>query len=216
MEGAALGAASMGPGTHSKAVIFDPNGPGMGLDLDFNIFDVGNTNSDAINFDHDVANFSYNNIDRDFDFNDYNLGELDINIGMQYSTNTAATANFDFGDALQATKEAESVALLSSTNTAATADFDFGDALQATKEAESVALPQLPIGNEKCEELTLAEVYNPGTSMLQEPVPSHSSTEMRAQKRKKTDEVDKGDILPEGSRRNRNKTARARGLDSLV
>ena len=187
MEGAALGAASMGPGTHSKAVIFDPNGPGMGLDLDFNIFDVGNTNSDAINFDHDVANFSYNNIDRDFDFNDYNLGELDINIGMQYSTSTAATANFDFGDALQ-----------------------------ATKEAESVALPQLPIGNEKCEELTLAEVYNPGTSMLQEPVPSHSSTEMRAQKRKKTDEVDKGDILPEGSRRNRNKTARARGLDSLV
>ena len=187
MEGAALGAASMGPGTHSKAVIFDPNGPGMGLDLDFNIFDVGNTNSDAINFDHDVANFSYNNIDRDFDFNDYNLGELDINIGMQYSTNTAATANFDFGDALQ-----------------------------ATKEAESVALPQLPIGNEKCEELTLAEVYNPGTSMLQEPVPSHSSTEMRAQKRKKTDEVDKGNILPEGSRQNRNKTARARGLDSLV
>ena len=175
MEGAA---ASMGPGAHSEAMIFYPNGPGMGLDLDFNNFDVGNIDSDDINIDHDVtvANFSYNNLD--FKFNDFDLGDLNIDIGMNYSANTA---NFNFGDAL--------------------------------KETEPVALPSLQFPNEKSEELTLAEVYNQGTSVLQKPV--HSS-EMRAQKRKKTEEVDKGDILPEGSRRNRNKTARARGLDSLA
>ena len=157
---------------------FDPNGPGMGLELDFNNFDVGNINSDAINIDHDVANFSYNNLD--FKFNDFDLANLNINIGMNYSANTA---NFNFRDML--------------------------------KETEPVALLSLQFPNKKSEELTLAEVYNQGTSgsVLQEPV--HSS-EMRAQKRKKTEEVDKGDILPEGSRRNRNKTARARGLDSWV
>ena len=61
--------------------------------------------------------------------------------------------------------------------------------------------------------LILAEASIPGTPAHQEPVHSNN---MRAQKRKKTDEVDKGDILPEGSRRNRNKTARARGFDSLA
>jgi hypothetical protein len=40
---------------------------------------------------------------------------------------------------------------------------------------------------------------------------------MRAQKRKKMDEVDEGRILPEGSRRKRNQTARAHSLtDSLA
>ena len=169
-----VGAASMGPGAHSNAVIFDPNGPGMGLDLDFNIFDVDDIDSDAINFDHDVANFSYNNTD--FKFNNIDLGDLDIDIGMNYSTNNA---NFNIGDML------------------------------TTKEAEPVALLQLP--NEKPEELTVSRVNNTGSSMHQEPV---RSSEMQVQKRKKAEEVNEGDILPEGSRRNRNKTARALGLDS--
>ncbi|KAF8951490.1 hypothetical protein BDZ97DRAFT_1909987 [Flammula alnicola] len=37
--------------------------------------------------------------------------------------------------------------------------------------------------------------------------------EARAHKRKKVDEVNEADILPEGSRRNRNRSARARGFD---
>ena len=191
MKGSASTGTSMGPGTHSEAFIFDPNGPGMGLDFNFSIFDVGtgDIDSDAVNIDHDVANFTCNNVD--FKFNNVDLGDLNINIGtdMNYSTNTA---NFNFGDAI-----------------------NFGDTL--TKEAEPVApslqVMQLPIvPNEKSESLTLAEVNNQSASMLQDPV--QSSAEMRTQKRKKMDEVDKGDILPEGSRRNRNKTARARGLDS--
>jgi hypothetical protein len=68
--------------------------------------------------------------------------------------------------------------------------------------------------------VTLADAseFNLGTSTHQEPHSNEISndSELRAQKRKKTDEVDKCHILPEGSRRNRNKTARARGLDSLA
>jgi hypothetical protein len=170
----------MAPEAHSEAVNFDPNGPGMGLDLDFNNFDVGNFGSDGINVDRDVANVGYNFID----FNNFDLGGLDTNIGMNYSANT--NINFEDSDAL----------------------------ITPLKEAELLLGP-LELPNEKSEAPTLAEAYNTGTgtSTLQVQEPVHSN-EMRAQKRKKTDEVDKGDILPEGSRRNRNKTARALGLDS--
>ena len=68
----------------------------------------------------------------------------------------------------------------------------------------------LKVANENSDALTHAEASYPGTSTSQEPF---HFNEMRGQKRKKVDEVDEGHILPEGSRRNRNKTARARGLD---
>jgi hypothetical protein len=195
MEGAA--SASMpgpvAPEAHSEAVSFDPNGPGMGLDFDFNNFDMGliDSESDAINVDRDVANLGYNNID----FDTFDLGDLNINIGMNYSANTA---NFNSEDAL---KEAE---LLLGPR----------EAFQVQEANTSLSVAPLELPNEKYEELTLPEAYtNTGTSTLQEPV---HENEMRAQKRKKMDEVDKGHILPEGSRRNRNKTARARGLDSMA
>ena len=64
----------------------------MGLDLDFNNFDLGNI--DAINIDNDIlANFGFNN-----DFDNFDLGDLDVDNGMNYS------ANFNFEVAL---KEAE-------------------------------------------------------------------------------------------------------------
>jgi hypothetical protein len=158
----------MAPEAQPEAAYFDPNGPGMGLDVDFNNFDLGDI--DAIDIDRVVANFGFNTID----FNKFDLGGLDIiNNGINYTS-----VKFDFEDTL---KEAES-----------------RETLQA---------------NEKSEELSLAEASNPGNSTHQELV---HSNEIRAQKRKKTEEVDKDRILPEGSRRNRNKTARARGLDSLA
>ena len=157
---------------------------GPGMGLDLD-FSIFDVGTGDI--DSDAVNIDHD----DFKFNNVDLGDLNINIGidMNYSTNTA---NFNFGDAI-----------------------NFGDTL--TKEAEPVApslqVMQLPIvPNEKSKSLTLAEVNNQSASMLQDPV--QSSAEMRTQKRKKMDEVDKGDILPEGSRRNRNKTARAHGLDS--
>ena len=202
IEGAA--STGMAPEAHSAAVNFDPNGPGMGLDLDFNTFDLGNINSDTINFDHDVANFGYNNID--FDNFDLARGSLDINIGMKYNaTSNTAQANFNFEDVLK-DSEAELVSLGPC------------EAFQEANTSLPVAVAPLELPNEKYEALTLpglpkASSCTLGTSTLQELV---HSNEMRAQKRKKTDEVDQGHILPEGSRRNRNKTARARGLDSLA
>jgi hypothetical protein len=190
------GSASMAPEAHSEAVNFDPNGPGMGLDLDFNNFqvDVGNFDSDAINVDSDKANFGYNNTSIEFD--NFDLGGLNNNIGMNYSANSA---NFNFEDAL---KEAELL---------------LGPQAREAFQESNMSLPVDPLPaelpNEKSEALTLAEANNTGSSTLQEPVHSNG---MPAQKRKKMDEVDKSDILPEGSRRNRNKTARARGLDSLA
>ena len=184
MEGAAL--ASMVPEAHME-MNFDPNGPGMGLDLDFNNFDVGNIDSDALNVDCDAAYFGYNNMDFDF-------GDLDINIG------SGNNANFNFEDVLNE------------------AELSLGprEEFQEANMSFPVAPPmELPI--EKSEALTHpspeTSSYNPGTSTLQEPV---HSNEMRAQKWKKVDEVDAGQILPEGSRRNRSKTARAQGLDSLA
>jgi hypothetical protein len=61
------GAASLAPEPHSQALTFDPNGPGMGLDVtvDFNNFDLGDI--DAIYIGPDiVADFGvFNNFDLD-------------------------------------------------------------------------------------------------------------------------------------------------------
>ena len=156
----------------SQALHFDPNGPGMGLDVDFD------------NFDSDVANFGFNLNNNDFKFDNFGLGtgfDSD-NIGMNYSAN--------FEDTL---KEAESS--LGPRET-------FQEANTGTDMNSPSHIPFLKLANENSQ----------GTS-TQEPVHLSEMPQMRAQKRKKIDEVDKGRILPEGSRRNRNKTARARGLD---
>jgi hypothetical protein len=179
----------------SEAFCFDPNGPGMGLDVDFNNFDLGNIDAINLNIDSDVANFGINN---DINFNDFNLGGFDINNAVDYS------ANLGFEDT------PNDVQILLGPH-------------ETSQEANTSALihfPPLKPANEKSDALTLAEASNPNSNPedsthQQEPV-NKNSNEMRAQKRKKTDEVDKGHILPEGSRRNRNKTARARGLDSLA
>ena len=172
---------------HSQALNFDPNGPGMGLELDFNDFDLGSV--DAINIDRDVANFGLNN----FHFNNFDLGGGDIDNGMVYDS-----AGFSFEDTL---KESE---------------LSLGphETFQEANMSSLTHLPLLPkLTNDKSDALTFAEASNPGTSTRQEPV---HSIEMRAQKRKKVDEVDKGRILPEGSRRKRNQTARARGLTNSL
>ena len=173
----------------SGTLNFDPNGPGMGLDLDFNKFDIDNIDAIQFNVDCDIANFGFNNLNNDFD--NFDLGGFDIENG----------ANFNFEGAL---KEAE---------------LSLGprETLQeANTSLSSLSnLPPLKLTNEKSGALTLTEASNLGTSTLERQEPVHSN-EMRAQKRKKMDEVDEGHILPEGSRRNRNKTARARGIDSLA
>ena len=157
-----------------------------GLDVDFNNFDFGDI--DAIDIDHVIDNLGFNNNH----FNDYHLGGMDIiNKGVNYTT-----ANFNFEDTVKGD------------------EFSLGppETLQEA-DTSSKSVSQLSLANEKSDALTLADAYNPGNSTYQEPA---NSNEMRAPKRKKTDEVDESSILPEGSRRNRNKTARARGLDSLT
>jgi hypothetical protein len=73
---------------HSQALNFDPNGPGMGLELDFSDFDMGGVDAINLNIDHerdsDVAtgNFGLNN----FHFNNFDLGGYDINNGMVYDS----------------------------------------------------------------------------------------------------------------------------------
>ena len=150
----------------SQVLHYDPNGPGMGLDIDFG------------NFDSDVANLGFStNIDFKFDDLDY-------------------SANFNFEHTL---KEAES-------------SLEPHKTFQETN-ADMNSPCHLKLANGNSDELTHTEAsYGsyPGTSTSQEPF---HLNEMRGQKRKKMDEVDEGHILPEGSRRNRNKTARARGLD---
>ena len=74
------GAASIASEAPIVVFNFDPNGPGMGLNLDFSSFDMGNIDTINVNVDCDVANFDFNNID----FN--NSGSLNINvIGMNNS-----------------------------------------------------------------------------------------------------------------------------------
>jgi hypothetical protein len=187
----------MEPEPQSAALNFDPNGPGMGLDLDFSDFDI---QVDPINVDRhiglgDIANFGFNNV-----FNNFDLGGLDIDNGMNYS------ANFNFEYTL---KEAE--LSLGPHETFQEANTN----LSSLSPGHLLPL-ELRLANEKSDALTLqvSEASNPGTSTCQEPV--INSNEMRAQKRKKMDEVDQGHILPEGSRRNRNKTAQARGVDTLA
>lgn len=180
----------MVPEAQPDALYFDPNGPGMGLDVDFNNFDLGDI--DAIDIDRVIANLGFNNNN----FNDYDLGHGGIDIINNGVNNT--TTNFDFEDTVKG------------------AEISLGppETLQEAN-TSSKSVSQLSLANERSNAFTLADAYNPGSSTCQEPAPSHSN-EMRAPKRKKTDEVDKDSILPEGSRRNRNKTARARGLDSLT
>ena len=120
---------------------------------------------------------------------------------MKYNaTSNTAQANFNFKDVLK-----DSEAELDSLGPR--------EAIQEANMSLPVAVAPLELLNENYEALTLlglpkASSCTLGTSMLQELV---HSNEMQAQKRKKTDEVDKGHILPEGSRQNRNKTAQARG-----
>ena len=69
------------------------NGPGMGLDVDFNNFELGNP--DPINFDHDVAHFGFNiNFDNDNINNVINSSSTDFDLedtlkGSWIITNTS-------------------------------------------------------------------------------------------------------------------------------
>ena len=158
----------------TQALHFDPNGPGMGLDVDF------------ADFDSDVANFD------DFDLG---TGLNSVNNGMDYNINF----NFDSEETL---KEAESSLGPREPFQEANTDMNSHSHLP-------LAFPKLT--NENSDALTQAEAStNPGTSTNQDSV---HFNEMQGQKRKKMNEVDECRILPEGSRQNRNKTARARGLD---
>jgi hypothetical protein len=80
----------------SQALNFDPNGPGMGLDVDFTNFDLGDIDSDsnaAINLNVDVGR---DMIATDFGvFNNFNLDGLDVNNNMNF------IANFSFEDTLK-------------------------------------------------------------------------------------------------------------------
>ena len=177
----------MEPGAQ-PAINFDPNGPGMGLDFNFGNFqvDLGDIDSNAINIDPNIANlnFGFNNT---VDFDNFNLGcklgtrlDIDINNGIMMS------ANFNFEDALE-----EAILSLEPHETFQDANMSSLGHLSPLK---------LQVVNEKSDDpLTVAEASNSGTSAHPSQEPVHSN-EMRAQKRKKTDEVDKGCILPEGSR----------------
>ena len=55
----------------SHALHFDPNGPGMGLDVNF------------ANFDSDVANFGFNN-NTDFKFDNFDLGKASTQLIMAW------------------------------------------------------------------------------------------------------------------------------------
>ena len=86
------GAASMAPEPQSQALNFDPNGPGMGLDIDFNNFDLGDIDSvsDSINLNvgcHDLVDIA--------DFGIFNLDSLNVNNSMNFIT------NFSFKDTLK-------------------------------------------------------------------------------------------------------------------
>jgi hypothetical protein len=87
------GAASVALEPQSQALNFDPNGPGMGLDVDFNNFDLGDiySESDAINIGRcDVADFGV--------FNNFYLDGLDVHNSMNF------IANFSLEDTLKDTE----------------------------------------------------------------------------------------------------------------
>ena len=86
------GAASVAPEPQSQALNFDPNGPGMGLDINFNNFDLGDIDSvsDSINLNvgcRDSADIA--------DFGIFNLDSLNVNNSMNF------IANFSFEDTLK-------------------------------------------------------------------------------------------------------------------
>jgi hypothetical protein len=188
------GAASMALEPQSQALNFDPNGPGMGLDVDFNNFDLGDiySESDAINVGRrDVADFGV--------FNNFDLDGLDVQV---HTNSMNFIANFSLEDTL---KDAELPLQVGPRETFQEADTT---SHLPSNEKSDAALTRVSLAD--------ASEFNLGTSTHLEPHSNEIINELRAQKRKKTDEVDKSHILPEGSRRNRNKTARARGLDSLA
>jgi len=188
------GAASMALEPQSAALNFDPNGPGMGLDVDFNNFDL--TGVDAINVgrDLDIADFGV--------FNNFNLDDLDVNNSMDF------IANFRFEET--ALKDVElSLGPRETFQEADTTWSSLSHLVPSNEKSESdVALTRVTLAD--------ASEFNLGTSAHQGPHSNEIFNELRVQKRKKKDEVDKCHILPEGSRRNRNKTARACGIDSLA
>jgi hypothetical protein len=174
------GAASVAPEPQSHALNFDPNGPGMGLDVDFNNFDLGDI--DAINVGRDIADFGV--------FNNFGLDNY--------------ISNFSFEDTI---KDAELSLGPCETQEPDTSSLRVSHLVVPPSYETDAALTRVTLT------LPDASDFNLGTSAHHS---NEMSDELRAQKRKKIDEVDKCHILPEGSRRNRNKTARARGLDSLA
>jgi hypothetical protein len=159
-------ASAVAPEQQSQAQVlnFDPNGPGMGLDVDFNNFDLGDI--DAINVGPDIADFGI--------FSNFDLDGLDVtNNSMNHHI-----ANFGFKDDTELSLQ---VGPLSHDT--------FQDSLgrlRASYEKSDLALAQL--------ELTLpnASEFNPGTSTHQEHQSNEVYKGLRGQKRKKTDEVDGG------------------------
>ena len=134
----------------------------------FNNFDLDNP--DPINLD-DIAHFGFN-----------------INFYNDNSNNVINPSSADFDPSLEDTLKEAGLSL---------------GPLKTLQEAytSSVShLSPLKLANKNSDALTLTEASIPGNSTCQEPVSTHSN-EMHAQKqkkKKKTDEVDKDCILPEG------------------
>ena len=177
------GAAPVAPEPHSQGLIFDPNGPGMGLDVDFDNFDLGDI--DPINVGRDITDFGvFNNFG--LDINGYNISNFSFE-GMVKDAELSLGPRETF---LQLEEP----------------DMSTLSYLAPSYKNTDVALTGVTLQVPDASEINL------GTS---EHHSSGTSNELQAQnlKCKKTDEVDICDILPEGSHRNRNKTARAHGLD---
>ena len=205
------------PRSAREAFVFDPNGPGMGLDVDFNNFDLGDI--DPINVQATGKAFVFDpngpGIGLDINLNNFDLGNIDpINVqatgNFGFDNLNVGFNNFDLGGPRL---DIDNIGGLNFDDVLKEPELSLGphETLQAVNTSSPNHLPPPKLATEKFDVPTLAEASSSNivTSTHQEPV---HSNEMRAQKRKKPDEVDKGQILPEGLRRNQNKTARALGL----